>query len=75
MLDKKSAKGSFFSLVAVVKLLSSTFQIAGSIFSESELLVWVKKIPSPLHMPKPDPVMVTLCGAGPTLTWDYVVLV
>jgi hypothetical protein len=60
----------------VVKCLSSTSQVPGSISSGSEFPDWVKKTSSPLHTPKhmlrPGPAAVMVRSAGPVLTWDYV---
>jgi hypothetical protein len=63
----------------MVKLLSSTSRIPGSIPGGNEFLDWVKKISSPLHTPKhrlrPGPAVVTGRGTSPVLTWDSMALV
>jgi hypothetical protein len=66
------------AFAVVVKCLSSASQVPGSIPRGNEFLDWVKKISSPLHMPKHrlrlGLAVVTVCNAGPAITWDYVAL-
>jgi hypothetical protein len=63
----------------VVKCRNRSSQVMSSISSKNEVLNGVKKISSPLHMPKhrlsPSSTMVIMPSAGPTLMWDNVTFV